>query len=32
MNAGQPQSPVRHFAINATDLMQTRRFYEHVFG
>lgn len=27
-----PQSPVRHFAINAEDLPKTRRFYEGVFG
>jgi predicted enzyme related to lactoylglutathione lyase len=27
-----PQSPVRHFSINAEDLPCTRRFYESVFG
>ena len=27
-----PQSPVRHFAINADDLPRARRFYEAVFG
>lgn len=27
-----PQSPVRHFSINAQDLPTTRRFYENVFG
>jgi uncharacterized protein len=29
---GQPQSPVRHFAINADDLPRARQFYEGVFG
>jgi len=28
----QPQSPVRHFAINADDMPRARRFYETVFG
>jgi uncharacterized protein len=32
MNASTPQSPVRHFAINADDLPRARRFYERVFG
>ncbi len=27
-----PQSPVRHFSINATDLPKARSFYEGVFG
>ena len=27
-----PQSPVRHFAINADDLVRARKFYTHVFG
>jgi len=27
-----PQTPVRHFAINADDLDRARHFYQHVFG
>ena len=27
-----PQSPVRHFAINADDLTRAQKFYRHVFG
>jgi predicted enzyme related to lactoylglutathione lyase len=27
-----PQSPVRHFAINADDLERAKTFYAHVFG
>ncbi len=27
-----PQSPVRHFAVNADDLSRARRFYEGIFG
>ena len=30
--ARPPQSPVRHFAINADDLPRARHFYEQVFG
>lgn len=30
--ARSPQSPVRHFAINADDLPRARKFYAHVFG